>query len=264
MSKLASCFLIVIIMLSFCAFCSKVSTGLNPVWPGDAVFPSTDCNAHAPIPSGASRVYIALANGLDGSGKSADDPRDGSNVAAFDTILRCYSEGCSDPKNPQKSVAKTENLIVCLGPGSFSTLGNYDYVIDIPHTNPAGFTIGKGWRIHGAGKDKTRVRLADYLRITGAQNPYNMPENTGTNVIFSTNSDEASGVEISDLTIDGNYPDLKSRSREQGLRAVGLEAIHLRSDGGGNWIHDVNVVRLGVEIGQLGIRWEAFLSRLSL
>src|SRR5579864_1234067 len=156
---------------------------------------TSDCPAVPnALPAGTTRIYIALSNGKDGSGKSMVDARDGSTVAAFDTILRCYSEGCSVP-NSGKAVAKTENLIVCLGPGSFSTLGNYDYLIDIPHTNPAGFTIGKRWRIHGAGKDKTRVRLADYLRITGAKNPYNMPENTGTNVIFSTNSDEASGVE---------------------------------------------------------------------
>jgi hypothetical protein len=226
---------------------------------GNSRFPSQDCTIPVgSLPQGASRVYIALRNGVDGPGRSMADARDGSRVTAFDAILRCFSEGCSDSKNPQKSVAKTENLIVCLGPGIFSTLGNYDYLIDIQHTNPAGFTIGKGWRIHGSGKDKTVLKLSDYLRITTPGNLQNMPENVGTNVVLSTNSDQASGVEISDLTIDGNYPDLKSRSRAQGLRAVGLEAIHLRSDGGGNWLHDVNVIRLGLEIGQIGNRWEAF------
>ncbi len=72
---------------------------------------------------------------------------------------------------PESQVAKTENLIVCLGPGTFSTLGNYDFIIDIPHTNPAGFTIGKGWKIHGAGKDKTTLKLSAYLPITDAGNP---------------------------------------------------------------------------------------------
>lgn len=220
---------------------------------------STDClTAPTAVPTGTSRVYIALRNGIDGSGKSMADARDGSTVAAFDTILRCFSEGCTDPQQPQTAVAKTANLIVCLGPGTFLTLGNYDYLIDIPHTNPVGFTIGKGWRIHGSGKDKTVLKLSDYLRISAPGNLQNMPENVGTNVVLSTNSDDASGVEISDLTIDGNYPDLKSRSRAQGLRAIGLEAIHLRSDGGRNWIHDVNVIRLGLEIGQIGVRWEAF------
>ncbi|HLK53474.1 MAG TPA: hypothetical protein VKU42_08450 [Candidatus Angelobacter sp.] len=217
-----------------------------------------DCASSARLPQGATRVYIALRNGVDGSGKSMADARDGSNPVAFDTILRCYSEGCSNPAPPQRPVAKTENLTVCLGPGTFATLGNYDFMIGIPHTNPAGFTVGKGWKIHGAGKDKTIIKLSDYLAIRSQKNPQNLPENTGTNLVFGTNSDQASGVEISDLTIDGSYPELKSRSRAQGLSALGLEAIHLRSDLGGNWIHDVNAINLSTEIGAINMRWEAF------
>ena len=121
-----------------------------------------------------------------------DDARDGSTVTAFDTILRCYSEGCTDPQNPKKSVPKTENLTVCLGPGTFSTLGAYDYLIAIPHKNPAGFTIGKGWKIHGAGKDKTVVKLSDYLPITDPANLQHMPVNSGIGLVFGTNSDSAS------------------------------------------------------------------------
>src|SRR6476469_10169519 len=91
--------------------------------------PAADCSAEArALPRGASRVYIALRNGKDGSGSSMADARDGSTVTAFDTVLRCYSEGCANPTNPKKSVAKTENLIVCLGAGTFSTLGSYDFI----------------------------------------------------------------------------------------------------------------------------------------
>ena len=220
---------------------------------------SKDCDSpNLSLPQGKQRVYIAFRNGQDGSGKSMADARDGSTVTAFDTILRCYSEGCADPKNPGKPVPKTENLIVCLGPGTFSTLGNYDFLINVPHTSAAGFTIGKGWKIHGAGKDKTTVKLSTYLPITGPQNPQGMPENTGVNLVFGTNSDGASGIEISDLTIDGNYPELKSRSRIQGLRYLGLDAIHLRSDLGGHWIHDVNIVNLSTELGAINEHWEAF------
>src|SRR5579859_247631 len=140
-----------------------------------------DCSAQSP-PKGASRVYIALRDGKDGSGVSANDARDGSTAAAFDAILRCYSEGCSDPKNPGKSVARTENLTVCLGPGTFSTLGNYDYIVGVPHGNPAGFTIGKGWKIHGSGVDKTTVKLAAYLPITEEKNPLKFPVDTGTEI----------------------------------------------------------------------------------
>ena len=218
---------------------------------------SRDCSAQTP-PPGRSRVFIALRDGKDGSGRAADDARDGSTPAAFDAILRCYSEGCSDPKSPKKSMARTENLIVCLGPGAFSTLGNYDYIVGVPHSNPAGFTVGKGWKIHGAGVDKTTVRLAAYLPITEGKNPLNFPLDTGTGLVFSTNGDNASNVEISDLTIDGNYPELKSKARQNGIKALTLEAIHLRADQGGHWIHDVNVINMAGEIGDIHIRWEAF------
>ncbi|HWF04910.1 MAG TPA: hypothetical protein VHA06_14570 [Candidatus Angelobacter sp.] len=218
--------------------------------------PANDCaSPGSALPQGASRVYIALRNGNDGSGSSMADARDGSTVAAFDTILRCYSEGCANNPRP---IAKTENLTVCLGSGTFSTLGNYDFIINVVHSNPAGFTLGKGWKIHGAGKDKTTIKLSDYLLITDPKDPRNFPVDTGVNVVFSTNSDGASGVEISDLTIDGNYPELKSRSRGHGVKALGLEAIHLRSDLGKNWIHDVNAINLSTEIGAINERWEAF------
>jgi len=218
---------------------------------------NADCSAQAP-PSGRSRVYIALRDGKDGSGVSADDARDGSTPAAFDSILRCYSEGCSGPAGAKKSVARTENLTVCLGPGTFSTLGNYDYAIGVPHGNPAGFTIGKGWKIHGAGAGKTTVKLADYVPNVEGKNPFNFPLNTATGLVFATNADSASNIEISDLTVDGNYPDLKSKARQNGITALTLEAIHLRSDQGGHWIHDVNVINTAGEIGDVNIRWEAF------
>jgi hypothetical protein len=221
--------------------------------------PASDCSVETKsLPTGASRVYIALRNGTDGPGSSMTDARDGSTVTAFDTILRCYSEGCSDPRNPQRSVAKTGNLIVCLGPGTFSTLGTYDLIVNVPHTNPAGFTLGKGWKVHGSGKDKTVVKLSDYLPITDPRNQQVLPVNTGAGVVFSTNSDNASGIEISDLTIDDNYPELKSRSRQRGLKALRLDAIHLRSDLGGHRIHDVNVVNAASEMGSINVRWEAF------
>src|SRR6185369_13927254 len=107
-----------------------------------------DCSSPGEsLPQGASRVYIALRNGVDGSGASMADARDGSTVTTFDTILRCYSEGCTGPQNSRKPVAKTENLIVCLGPGTFSTMGSYDLIIAVPHTTANGFTLGKGWKI---------------------------------------------------------------------------------------------------------------------
>jgi hypothetical protein len=137
------------------------------------------CDDGTRLPPGFTRVYIALGNGKDGSGKSPYDARDGSSAEKFDRILRCYSEGCADPAAPHRSIPKTENLVVCLGPGTFKTEGTYDYVIDIPHKSARGFTLGRGWKIHGSGVDKTTVQLASYLPIRAVPNPQNMPVGTG-------------------------------------------------------------------------------------
>lgn len=240
---------------------SEMGASASPVLQNQAGWsaPSADCSAPAAsLPKGATRVYIGLRNGQDGSGVSANDARDGSTAATFDTILRCYSEGCANGGKSGKPVAKTENLIACLGPGTFSTLGDYDYIIGIPHTNPAGFTIGNGWKIHGAGQDKTTLKLSDYLPVTQGKNPLNFPLNTGTGLVFGTNADDVANIEISDLAIDANYPELKSRARQNGITALTLEAIHLRSDRGGHKIHDVSVTNAAGEIGGIDIKWEAF------
>src|SRR5258708_17526544 len=220
---------------------------------------SQDCTASAStLPKGTKRVYIALRNGKDGTGMSPDDARDGSSAESFDTILRCYSEGCQEAKGPHKAVAKTDDLMVCLGPGTFQTKGSYDFMILRPHTTQQGFTVGRGWKIHGRGPAQTTLQLADYLPITDPKNPQNMPVGTGWNTVISTNSDGASGVEISDLTLDANYPSLKSLARKNGTKALNLEAIHLRSDLGGHWIHNVNVINAAGEIGGLNPAYETF------
>jgi hypothetical protein len=217
-----------------------------------------DCESNTMVPPGFARVHIALRRGKDGTGKTAEDARDGSTAEKFDRILRCYSEGCGDPAAPHKTLKKTDNLIVCLGPGTFQTDGTYDFVINIPHASARGFTLGKGWKIHGSGADKTTVRLAAYLPAKTVPNAQNPPASTGTGLVFGTNSDAASGIEISDLTIDANYPALKAQATREGIKALNLEAIHLRSDAGHNWIHDIRVLHTSGEIGLMNIRWETF------
>lgn len=217
-----------------------------------------DCSMEASaLPAGVTRVFIAL-NGKDGSGLSFADARDGSTAESFDRILRCYSEGCTDVQHPERSVRKTENLTVCLSEGVFHTKGSYDYIINLPHQSQQGFTVGKGWKIHGAGRDWTTLKLDAFVANTQEHNPFRFPLNTGAGLVIGTNSDDASHVEISDLTIDANYPELKSRARATGINALTLEAIRLRSNLGGHWIHDVNVINTAGEIGAMHIRWEAF------
>jgi len=217
-----------------------------------------DCNPSKKLDRGFSRIFIALRNGRDGSGRSPEDALDGNTVEKFDRILRCYAEGCKDANTPRKSISRLGNLVVCLGPGTFQTKGAYDALIDVPHKSENGFTIGKGWRIHGSGRDKTAVQLAAYLPARDGGNPQHLPEASATGVVFSTNSDDASDVEISDLTIDDNYPALKAQAAKNGINALTLEAIHLRSDRGHNWIHDVNVIHAAGQIGAINIKYEAF------
>ena len=220
--------------------------------------PSADCTEDASrVPKGYSRVYIAQRNGKDGSGRSLSDARDGSTAANFDTVLRCLSEGCPAGQS-EKAVPKTENLIVCIGPGVFQTKGTYDFLIGVPRTSQQGFTIGKGWKIHGSGVAKTTLQLIDYRRSVEPKDPETFPAATAHGVVLSTNSDDASGIEISDLTIDGNYPQLKAQAKQQGIKALNVEAIHLRSNQGGHWIHHVNVINASGEVGGMFGTFEIF------
>jgi hypothetical protein len=239
-----------VLLLELCATAQHNS---SPAAQNGEAAPATskDCSVPAQsLPAGTTRIYIALREGKDGSGKSASDARDGSTVESFDRILRCYSEGCTDAADSKQSVARTENLIVCLGPGKFETKGQYDFLIDVPHRRPEGFTIGKGWKIHGAGIDRTTVQLSTYLPITSRDNPQNAPPGSGLGVVFATNSDDASGIEISDLTVDANYPALKPAATKAGIKALNLEGIHLRSDRGGHWIHDVRIINTAGEVSE--------------
>ena len=170
-------------------------------------------------------IFVAFRNdGATGSGLEAD-PFDGSTKQKFDKILRDRSEsGVAD-------------LIVCIGPGTFETEGSYDYIIGVGHQglldykSPLqGFTVGKNWKIHGAGSSgpgRTTLRLADIY-------PHHRPGFPMGATVFGTVSDSASGVEVSDLEIDDNYRGIAGNAN--------LTAINLRSDEGGHWIHRIHVI----------------------
>jgi hypothetical protein len=214
---------------------------------GKAVSPDCTVPASA-LPANVTRVYIGLRNGIDGSGNSAGDARDGSSADSFDGILRCYAEGCGQPK--------VENLIVCLGPGTFSTKGAYDTPVGGQHQTPRGFTLGNGWKIHGQGADTTTLQLSAYLPSSDPATPQPLPPGTAANVVLSTSNTAVSGVEISGVTVDANYPALKQQAIDEGISALNLEAIHLWTTGGNNWIHDVSVINAAGEIGALDERFE--------
>jgi len=193
--------------------------------------------ASKPTPSKPSANHASAAVDQGGSG-TASDPYDGSTAEKFDGILRSRSE------------ANQQNLIVCIGPGTFQTEGTYDFIVNVAHKTARGFTLNKNWKIHGAGIDKTILKLVSFF-----PNPPGVARNTGAGVVFSTHDDSASGIEISDLSIDDNYPELKATAQQQGIGALNLDAIHLRSDQGGHWIHRINVSHSSGEINETFPVW---------
>jgi hypothetical protein len=215
---------------------------------------SQDCTVA--VPQGSTRIFIGTpVRGGQQSGTSFDDPLDGSSAEKFDTILRTISEGKHPTWGTQTNIAP-ENLIVCLTSGTFQTNGQYDWSLDLQqHTQGAsrGFTAEKGWKIHGRGMDHTTLQLASYLpdQFT-SQN--RAPLSGGRNVAIGTHSAQASGIEISDLTIDANH----DRLTTPGDIPLNMQGIVLRSQQGGHWIHNVNVVGASGDVGFSNVVFEAF------
>jgi hypothetical protein len=197
-------------------------------------FASPDCSGSTP--TGYTRMFLAdRHDGKPGAGSPAD-PFDGSTADKFDTLLRSRSE------------SSVTHLIVCIGPGTFQTEGARDFVLGRGHldkSHAAGFTVNEGWRIHGAAVDRTTLRLSDLFA-----DPSNRQYITTT--IISTHDFDSSGLEISDLTLDDNYPALKQRYRSD----LELGAIALQSNRGHQWVHNIHVMNAsgeGPEMFPLGI-----------
>jgi hypothetical protein len=219
---------------------------------------SKDCTA--PVPAGFTRIFIGNpAHGGKLSGTSFDDPLDGSTAQKFDAILRSIANGQHPTWGAQSNIAP-ENLIVCLTKGTFQTNGQHDWSIEKANDtsgNGLGFTAEKNWKIHGRGVAQTKLQLASYVPhqytdLNGA------PINGGRNVVLGTHSAGASGIEVSDLTIDTNHDGLTST----GGVPLSLEGIVLRSDQGGHWIHDVNVTGGSGDVGFSNVVFETFTVRI--
>jgi hypothetical protein len=189
-------------------------------------FVNSDCSG--PTPAGYTRIFIASrSDGKLGSGSSTD-AFDGSTADRFDTVLRSRSE------------SGVTHLIVCIGPGTFYTDGTHDYVLEkgqhLDASHPGGFTVNAGWRIHGAGADRTTLRLASLV-----EDP-----STGrylVGIIIGTHDFDSTGIEVSDLTADDNYPALKPRYHSD----LQLGAVVLRSNRGHQWIHHIHVMNVSGE-----------------
>ncbi len=193
-------------------------------------FASADCSGQ--LPAGYTRMYIAdRHDGKPGSG-SASDPFDGSTAQKFDSVLRA------------KTDSGVTHLIVCIGPGTFMTDGTGNFVIDggrgyLDKAHPTGFTVNDHWRIHGASMARTILRLAELSR-----DPSNGKLLYG--VIIGTHNFDASGIEVSDMTLGDAYPTLKPRYHDK----LQLMAVALRSSKGHQWIHDLHVMNAAGEVAE--------------
>ena len=230
-------------------------------------FVSTECSGSTP--AGFSRIYIGVPTSGSGNG-TASNPFDGTTAVKFDGLLRHISEQTAPiPINPATGTAYgPTNLIVCLAGRTFQTYGSWDWVV-AQHTldnppgtnppgtasNPGGFTVNQNWHVHGVGP-QTVLQLTAFLPNPPAI--FNHQPNTGLGQVFATHDDNSSGVEISDLIIDGNYPALKQVANNTGITAINLVSMLLRSNTGGYWVHRVNVINNAGEVGRIRIANEAF------
>jgi hypothetical protein len=190
-----------------------------------AGFASSDC--HGPVPFGYTRLFIAYRSDRKSGTGTASDPFDGNTPQKFDTLLRSRSE------------AGVTNLVVCIGPGAFQTQGVHDYVVGVGHLDKPrsrGFTVNRGWKIHGTTMDQTILKLAD-LYLDPSTGKYLVGR------IISTYGLDSDGVEVSDLTLDDNYPALKPQYKTD----LQLEAVSLRSNRGQHWIHNIHVMNAAGE-----------------
>lgn len=218
---------------------------------------SQDCLAATP--ANFTRIYIGTpAHGGQQSGSSFDDPLDGTTAAKFDTILRSIVEGQKPSWGAQRNIA-SENLIVCLASGTFQTEGQFDWTTGVGHSQGStrGFTLGKNWKIHGRGVHQTKLQLVSYLADQFVV-PNGAPISGGRNVVVGSHSEDSSGTEISDLTVDANHDQMTV----PGGLPLNLEGIVLRTRQGGHWIHDVNFIGGSGDVGFTSVVFETFAVHL--
>ncbi|HEY1583769.1 MAG TPA: NHL repeat-containing protein, partial [Chthoniobacterales bacterium] len=128
-------------------------------------------------------------DGVAGNG-TATNPYDGHTAIKFDQIMRSIAPG----------------TVVHIGPGTFQTTGSYGY------NEEAGYYIPPGCKISGAGIDLTTIRNTIYPAAAGIN---------GHMVWESRWDTDGAGIEISDLTVDCNWQNLKAAPASK-LGAIGL------------------------------------------
>lgn len=141
-------------------------------------------------------IWIALrTDGKAGAG-TRSDPFDGSTTLKFDAILRGYY------------IANTTNLTIHLGVGNFTTSGSFSY------NETLGYFLLPYWKIIGAGKLLTSVTK------TGV--PPTWPVGAARHCVFEASiyNLQGDGIEISDLTINCNWPAVSGSATNKAVDAI--------------------------------------------
>jgi len=165
----------------------------------------------------ANEVFIAVrTDGKPGTG-TEEDPYDGSTQVRFDALMARFKP----------------NTTIHLGLGTFLT--NV-----IPKTGPAAgygtaFFVQSGWRIIGAGIDRTTVKMTGNLRTF----------TTDCEAFKSNSAVATNNVRIENLTIDCNYAVLSANA----VTANGQK--NFRSGGIQLWGNNITIENVHV-IGQYG------------
>ncbi len=120
-------------------------------------------------------------------------------------------------------LAGATNVRIFLAPGEYLTRGVAQ--------KPA--YLREGWAVIGSGRHRTKVTVTDFIRDRPIAGP--PPLQGGFNIAFTTWYQNANHVEVRDLTIDCNYPELSKIIPRLGLAGVCLH-------GSGNTIYNVDVI----------------------
>ena len=145
-----------------------------------------------------------------GSG-TADDPFDGSTAARFDAVLRFLAD-------------RGGACRLHLGPGVFPTLGLRHRAGGENAAGDRGWHLPSHWTISGAGAGATTIRLE---RWPAFRKSAGSAEAAAWAVVGSAPGAAVSGVLVENLTLDGNWPNLRPPAPTPTLPATAAPFVAL-------------------------------------
>lgn len=174
----------------------------------------------------APQIWIGLrTDGKRGRG-TAKDPYNGSGPA-FDQVLRSYWW------------RGTENLTVNILPGTYSTVGNGDYVPGLTN-GQVGWRCNTGWTLRGSDQKSTILKLSKSFPSPDGK--------TFSATGIATSNSGIQNVTVQDLTVDCNHDVIGSKqSTETGVSLQGsghtIQRVTVRNASG--WAGEVFPIAIG-------------------